>query len=224
MTKEACLKFVQELEVVEHGESDCPYHDVITTNSLTEVDILRIRLSVPKVRDSDRPPENESHLGYNGPKCALSQHIHARKIVLQNTCVTHPIHLLDLPQTSLHTLVSLFSYDDLLPLGRRGHSEGYLRSNFLRRRPIRPSHAPDWLQKINTRCEKFVRGVVAQAMEVDSPYENIVVNIMGMARKRDHQSIYADDVIPCVKTSYWKQVLEDEITRLSADDVDLIQV
>jgi hypothetical protein len=115
LTKAICLTYVKELEILAHKDADCQHIDFEKYPSLAKVDVLRLSLPLPDRRDTTAPAINTDHLAYGGPTCRLTSQIKAGKIVSFNTCIARPIHHLDLPQESLHTLVTAFTYDDVLP-------------------------------------------------------------------------------------------------------------
>jgi hypothetical protein len=112
LDKSRCLQMVKELAIVAHSEVDCPHSHF---DGPKKVDVLRLSLPLPIKRNTQKPSTTTNHLEYGAHRCPLTSSIKAGKIVAFNTAMSQPIHLLDVPQDSLHTLVTAFSYSDIVP-------------------------------------------------------------------------------------------------------------
>jgi hypothetical protein len=207
LNKKACLAFVRELDILAHDEAYC----LDRLNGLPkEVDVLRVSLPLPKERFTPSPEPTTNHLEYGGYSCPLAASIEAGKIVSFNTCINRPIHLTDLPQESLHTLVTAFTYDDVLAMDgdhtstamisfvgskatskraiyilwmRHPHSRiktGFARDPALRHGAMQTGGSARTAIRIGQTCSSFVYNLVQRAIQVDFPNDITVVNIDGL--------------------------------------------
>jgi hypothetical protein len=203
--KGTCLAYVKELEIFAHTEEECPS----TIFDPRGIQILRISLPLPDGRHSFDLRSTTDHLAYGGRSCPMASSIHPSKIIIFNTSLENPIHLLDIPQDSLHTLVTVCSYSDTTHNIEGTAIRPFKGSSSMARQAIYVLRCHDPLSSVETgprlkdgekektvprrmkcrrgmppavdpMCRHFVQDLVKQAMQVDFPNDIIVANIEGI--------------------------------------------
>ena len=240
LDKANCLKMVKELDLVAHGEDDCPHSHF---DGPKKVEVLRLSLPLPIKRNTQKPPTTSNHLEYGGQRCPLTASIKAGKIVAFNTAMSQPIHLLDLPQDSLHTLVTAFSYSDIVAKQSRqfrpatkpfkgsivaskqaiyilwmGHPRSEIKKSFVNL----PSSGYGGVglkylrfDEIKSMCDPFMQNLVREAMNVDFPNDIVVVNIAGLdAHRRWKHDIRG--ALDSAESASWEELVEEEIKATQA--------
>lgn len=209
MDKKACLTYVRELEIVNHAHDDCPYTQFAKYKSLNTVDVLRLFYAVPVKRDTLLPARSNDHFALGGSSCRVARHVHAGKLVLFNLNISQTTPLLEIPQESVHTVVTAFSYRDIprtylkAALARAttpflGNTAKSKQAIYICWLPHPRAEMKLWFESIQPRrgggvggpsargveieeiCHEFVSDLVDVAMDVDVPNEIIIVNIKGL--------------------------------------------
>jgi hypothetical protein len=209
MNKKTCLTYVRELEIKAHRQDDCPQDQVAKYDSLKDVDVLRLSYAIPEKRDTIVPKRTTDHMVHTGQACRLSRHIRAGKIVISNTNIAQVLPLVEIPQGSVHTLVTAFSFRDYrLPdldaaaaratTPFHGSTAKSKRAIYICWLPHSKAQLKLWFESVSWRFGGGVGGpdprglaiaeiglglvtrIVDQAMYADFPNDIIIVNIEGL--------------------------------------------
>jgi hypothetical protein len=209
MNKKACLTYVRELEIMAHKPDDCPQDEFAKYDSLQDVDVLRLSFAIPEKRDTIYPKRTTDHMVHSGKACRVSRHVRAGKVVISNTNSARALPLVEIPQESVHTLVTAFSFRDS-PLADlkaatvrattpfHGSTAKSKRAIYICWLPHSKAAMKLYFDPVTPRLGggvggpdprgveiaeiglDLVTGIVDQAMRVDFPNEIIIVNIEGL--------------------------------------------
>lgn len=245
MDKKACLTYLKELEIINHAHDDCPYTQFAKYKSLNTVAVLRLFYAVPMKRDTLLPARSNDHLALGGSPCRVARHIHPGKLVLVNLNISQTTPLHEIPQESVHTVVTAFSYRDIpqtyLKAALARATTPFLGSTAKSKQAIYICWLPHpraelklWFESIQPRlgggvggpnaraveikeiCHELVLELVDVAMDVYVPNEIIIVNIEGLGNGIRKESQRRKALEP-IDPSKWEAALRHAIEHPPKD-------